>query len=526
MINKDQKLLLQGLSKFVEERNVQKVRLLFEEFHSSDLYEEIKGWPIEKLVLLLRLLKEEEAAEMFSEFNPEQQKDIINALTSEEIGEIFEELYTDEAVDILDDLPHKITRKVLKAADGETRTKINSILRYDKNQIGYHMVVDYVAIPNGISILEAEEIITSQLEVDELEIVGNIFVYDKKTSEYVGYITPADIISHDDNDKVDIYIQKIEPIKTNDDMAHASKMFSKYDLTAVPVVNSKRQLVGLIEADDIIERYREVGDTLLDQAAVVKTIKPYLETSVFDLFKSRAGWIIALLFISAFSQMIVLGFQSIWMGQGWMADPNALESSTIVSGLSVFAITTAMSVSSSINDSAGNTGSQTSSTLVRAIAIGQVGKGSYGKALRKEMSVSTLLGLSVGVCSFVRITAVWALFGEFGGYGEPMVSAEWAGYMLLIAFIASISFFITIVLGNFVGAALPMLADKFDIDGAIFSGPVQTTVVDILTMMIYFTLTTLVFILLENYGSLPDTSGAAEASTDAITYSFNLIKLI
>lgn len=501
MITKDQELLLKGLSKFVDERNVKKVRLLFEEFHSSDLYQEIKDWPTEKLVLLLRQLKEEEAAEMFSEFIPEQQEEIINVLTSEEISEIFEELYTDEAVDILDDLPHKITRKVLKAADGETRTKINSILRYDKNQIGYHMVVDYVAIPNNISILEAEEMITSQLEVDELEIVGNIFVYDNESKEYVGYITPADIISHRDSEKVNSFVQKIHPLKTNDDMHHASDMFKKYDLTAVPVVDAKNKLVGLIEADDIIERYREVGDTLLDQAAVVKTIKPYLDTSVLELFKSRAGWIIALLFISAFSQMIVLGFQQIWMNQGWMADP-AHGGELVVSGLAIFAVSTAMSISSSINDSAGNTGSQTASTLVRAIAIGQVGKGSYGKALRKEMSVSSLLGLAVAITAFARINLVWALFGEFGGYGNGSVTFEWAMYMLVIAAIASISFFITIVLGNFVGAALPMIADKYDIDGAIFSGPVQTTVVDILTMLIYFSLTTVVFIMLQNNGVL------------------------
>ncbi len=498
---KDKKLLLQGLSKFVDERNVKKVRLLFDEFHPSDLYDEVKDWPIEKAVLLLRLLKEEEAAEMFSEFNPEQQEEIINALTSEEISEIFEELYTDEAVDILDDLPHKITRKVLKAADGETRTKINSILRYDKNQIGYHMVVDYVAVPKGITIKKAEELITSLIEKDDLEIVGNIFVYDKETGEYAGYITPADIISHNDNDKIDEFIEKIDTVKTSDDMSEASEMFKRYDLTAIPVVNSKNKLVGLIEADDIIERYRDVGNAVLEQAAVRKTIKPYLETSVLDLFKSRVGWIIALLFIGAFSQIIVLGFQMIWMNQGFMADPNE-AGSLAASGLAIFAVATAMSVSSSINDSAGNTGSQTSSTLVRAIALGQVGRGTYMKALRKEMTVSTLLGAAVAITAFIRIIIVWAIFGEFGGYGQGTVTSEWVSYMMLIAFIASISFMITIIIGNFVGAVLPMIADRYDIDGAIFSGPVQTTVVDILTILVYFSLTTIVFVALNNSGML------------------------
>ncbi len=495
--NKDKNILLQGLSKFVDERNVKKVRLLFDEFHVSDLHDEIKDWPIEKAVLLLRLLKEEEAADIFSEFNPERQEKIINALTSEEISEIFEELYTDEAVDILDELPHKITRKVLKASDGETRSKINSILRYDKNQIGYHMVVDYVAIPSGITIGEAEKIITSQLEKDDLEIVGNIFVYEQGTSEYVGYITPADIISHNNKEPIEDYVEKIVPVKTSDDMHHASEMFDRYDLAAVPVVNSKNKLVGLIEADDIIERYKEVGDNLLDQAAVVKTIKPYLESTVWELFLSRVGWILALLIIGTLSQMIVLGFQKIWMSQGFMADPSITGNGLYGSALSIFAVTTAMSVSSSINDSAGNTGSQTSSTLVRAIAIGQVGQGTYKQALRKEMSVSVMLGASVAITAFFRIIIVWAIFGEFGSVVNGAASAEWCYYLLLVAAIASASFFLTIILGNFVGAILPMLADRYNIDGAIFSGPVQTTVVDILTMLIYFSLTTIMFVALD-----------------------------
>ncbi len=497
---KDKKLLLQGLSKFVDERNVEKVRLLFDEFHASDLYEEVKDWPIEKALILLRLLKEEEAADMFAEFSPEQQEEIIEALTSEEISEIFEELYTDEAVDILDDLPHKITRKVLKAADGETRTKINSILRYDKNQSGYHMVVDYVAIPKGITKEKAEDLIKSQIEKDDLEIIGNIFVYDKSTGEYAGYITPADLISSEDKSKIDQFIEYVEPVKVSDDMKVASDAIRRYEITSMPVVNSKNKLVGIIEADDIIERYRDAGNAVLEQAAVTRMAKPYLETSVWQLFKSRVGWIIALLFIGALSQMIVLGFQHIWMEQGFMADPNS--GAVISSGIAIFAVSTAMSVSSSINDSAGNTGSQTSSTLVRAIALGQVGPGTYLKALRKEMCVSSILGATVAITAFVRIIVVWALFGEFGGYGQGTVTTEWVQYMMLIAFIASISFMITIILGNFVGAVLPMIGDRYNIDGAIFSGPVQTTIVDILTMLIYFTLTTIVFIALQDSGAL------------------------
>ncbi len=490
---KDKKVLIQGLSKFVDERNVKKVRLLFEEFHPSDLYEEIKDWPIEKAVLLLRLLKEEEASDLFSEFNTDQQEEIINALTSEEIAEIFEEMYTDEAIDILEELPAKITRKIIKAADSETRSKINSILRYRTNQVGYHMVVDYVAVPSDVTLKKAKEIITSLLNVEDLEIVGNVFVYEKESGEYVGFITPADIISGKDTDKVEDIVESVDPIRTSDDMSAASSAFNKYDFPAIPVVNSKNKLVGVIEAEDIIERYRDVGNDLLEQAAVKKIGKPYLETTVWEMFKARIPWIIALLIVGTLTQMIILGFQHIWAGAG-VFDSGNLTGAVELTSIATLSIATAMSMSSSINDAAGNAGSQTSSTLVRALALGEIGKGSYSKAMWKEFSVAFWVGLAVMVTAFVRINVVWALFGYFGGYGQAAVTWEVFGYMMLISMVASASFWITIIIGNLVGAGLPIIADKFDIDGAIFSGPVQTTVVDIITILIYFSLTTIVFI--------------------------------
>ncbi len=500
---KEQKVLIKGLSKFVDERNIKKVRLIFDEFHPSDIYEEIKDWPAERAVLLLRLLKEDDAADLFAELDTEQQQSIINTLTSEEISEIFEELYTDEAIDILEDLPAKMVRKVLKSADSETRSKINGILRYDEDNLGYHMVVDYIAIPTGLTIRQAKDEIKRQINTDDLEIVGNVFVYDKEDGKYVGYVTPGDIIANENTTKISTLIEKVPPVSTNSSLAEAEEAMSKYSMSTIPVVNSTKRLVGVIEADDIIEWFEDVSDAAFGQSAVKVSDKPYLETTAMEIFMSRVGWIVALIFIGAFSQIIILGFQQIWMNQGFMADPSLASSGLTGSALAIFAVATAMSVSSSINDSAGNTGSQTSSTLVRAIALKEVGKGSYLKALRKEMSVATMLGFSVAITAFIRIIIVWAVFGEFGGYGKGPATAEWIGYMMLIAFIASVSFMITIILGNFVGAILPILADKYNIDGAIFSGPVQTTVVDILTILIYFSLTTIVFVLLnDNVGTI------------------------
>ncbi len=486
----EQKTLIKGLNKFVDERNIKKVRLIFDEFHPSDIYEEIKDWPAERAVLLIRLLKEEDAADLFAELNPEQQENVIEALTSEELAEIFEELYTDEAIDILEDLPAKIVRKILKSADSETRSKINGILRYDEKHLGYHMVVDYIAIPTGLTIKQAKEDIKKQINTDDLEIVGNIFVYDKVSGKYVGYVTPGNIIANENNVKISKLIQKIPPVSTNSTLAEAEEAMSRYSMSTIPVVNSTKRLVGVIEADDVIEWFEDVSEAAFEHSAVRVTDKQYLDVTSREQFKSRIPWIIILLIVGSITQVIIMGFQTWWTfiaPETMGSSEGAVVTATIL-GLTV---STAISMSTSINGTAGNTGNQSSSTLVRAIALNEVGPGTYIKAIRKEFFTANFVGMAVFLTCFLRIIIIWMVMGEM--WDNELNSH--IGQMMLIAFVASISLYITVVLANMVGTVLPMIAKKFNIDGAIFSGPVQSTIVDILTITIYFFLTTFLLIL-------------------------------
>ncbi len=489
-MTKSEKVLLKGLSKFTDERNIKKVRLIFNEFHPSDIYNEVKNWPDEKAVLLLRLLEENGASELFSEMSPKQQSIVIELLSSEEIAEIFEELYADEAVDILDDLPAKITRKVLASTDTKTRIKINKILRYEKYQNGYHMVVDYVAIPDGITIGKAIKLIQHQINDDDLEIIGNIFVYSKKNGEFIGYISAGDIIAQDDKSKIDKFIEKIDPVSTTDHISVAQDSIAQYDIPSMPVVDSKNKLVGAIEAEDIIEWYEEAEETVLEQAAVKIIDKPYGDITVFELFKARIPWIAILLIVGALSQIIIMGFQMWWASEGWIEFSDGGASSSIFSSIPALAITTAISIVGSISGTSGNVASQSSSTLVRAIALGEVGKGNYWKVIRKELSVSTIVGFTVMITGFIRIMLIWGIMGGFSEGGEVILN------MLEVATVASLSLFLTVLIGNLLGAALPMIANKFGIDGAVFSGPVQTTIIDIISIAIYFLLTTVLMIVI------------------------------
>ena len=487
---KREETLLKGLAKFVEERNIKKVRLLFEEFHASDIYIHTKDWPIEKIVLFLRLLTEDEASELFAEMEPEQQTKVIDSLTTEEIAELFEEMYTDEAIDVLEDLPAKITSRVLKAADSETRDKINKILRYDKNTVGYHMVLEFVSLTDDLTIKQSKASIKKQINKDDLEIVGNIFVYNKKTEKFMGYVQPDDIFAGEDNEKITTYLEKITPLTVSEHFYKAQTLMTQYDIPSMPVLDSKQKIVGVIEAEDVIEKYKEADEAAYERAAIISNGKAYLESKVTDIFKARVPWLISLLIFGSFSQIVITAFQLLWAHHGMfsMGKQALVISMTNIATLSVF---TALSVSSSITGTAGNSGSQTSSTLVRAIALGEIGpKGTYAYAMKKEFFASILIATVIFFISFVRIIVVWACYGYFGSIS----SSKAGGYLMIVALVASLTFFITIMFGNFIGTALPLMAHKFGTDGAIFSGPVQTTIVDLTTIIIYFALTSAIFI--------------------------------
>jgi|GEM_PF-2526954 len=284
---KREETLLKGLGKFIEERNIQKVRKLFEEFHESDIYDHIKEWPIEKIVLFLRLLTEDEASDLFTEMEPEQQTKVINSLTTEEIADLFEEMYTDEAIDILEDLPEKITSRVLKAANSITRDKINKILRYDKNTVGYHMVLEFVTLTDDLTIKQSKASLKKQINKEDLEIVGNIFVYNKQTEKFVGYVEPDDIFAGEDNEKITNYIEKITPLKVSQHFYKAQELMTQYDIPSMPVLDSQQKIVGVIEAEDVIEKYKEADEAAYERAAIISNGKTYLESKVTDIFKAR-----------------------------------------------------------------------------------------------------------------------------------------------------------------------------------------------------------------------------------------------
>ncbi len=482
-------------------KEISKIEETFDKVPPSKIHEQIKEWDKKEILNFLELLNPENSAIMFLEFDSDDQIELLENISDKKTQEIFSNLHTDEAVDILEEIPYKIIQKILSKLDEESRIKINKIFRYAKNQCGFHMAIDYVSVENNQIVKSAKKKIKNDIKNRDLEIIGNIFVVNNQ-NKLLGFIKIDDFFVANDNEKIDDLIKVIDAAKVTDDLSIAEKIMHEYDVPTAPIVNSKGQLVGVIESEDIIERYEDMEDNFLFKETIVKNSKKeveYLKQSVFSIFKSRVGWIIVLLFVGGITQIIISGFQMIWISQGMWGASNGEASVVLLSSIVTLGLVTSLSVASSVNDTAGNSSSQVSSTLIRSIAIGEINPSNYLVVLKKEFLVSILLGLSASIASYVRIFAVWALMGQFNNIPQEAIDLNTSqvvivGWYLIIASIASITYLVSVMVGNMIGVVIPMYSAKKGKDGAIMSGPVQTTLIDIIVFTVYLSITTAIFV--------------------------------
>ena len=503
--NFNESLVISAIEKFSKEKNKEKLEKIIKDIHSSILYEYIKKIPQIDIVEFFHLINSETSARVFKEFSVEEQIELIKILENKEIEEIFNEYHTDESVDILEEYPYKVIQKVINTLELKERIKINRIFAFAKHQSGFHMTIDFVSISNGQTMKEARVQIRREISEKENEIIGNIFVIDEE-KKLLGYITPDVMFVSRNTEKVDSLIREIDSVKLTDNISKAENIMSKFDVPSAPVVDDNGIIVGVIEAEDIIEQYEEIEESFLDSSNIKIVDESYMDLTSYRIFKSRVWWIIALLFIGSITQMIIMGFQVVWSNSGYWSGGSA-TSSIVITSIITLGFANSLSVASSVNDSAGNSGSQSSATIIRGLAMGEITKNDYGKVIKKEFFASILIGTSAAIASFVRMFLVWWLFGYFRGDNLANAADEvgrTVGWVIMwysiIALIASVTFFIAIIIGIIIGAILPIIAHKRGSDGAIISGPVQTTIVDVLTFTVYLSITTAIFIPLANQG--------------------------
>lgn len=530
-MEKDNKFNKKAILQYFEAKEYDKLNIFLKDMHSSEIYDFIKGWKLDKIAHFLLILKLEVSTQIFFKLIKDEKEEIIDFLDKKLFIEIVNKLFVDEIIDILDEILEENREKILNSLEKEKKEKIEKLLEFETNQVGFNMNVDYIKVKDKNTIHQARLNIKDQLNKKNLEIVGNVYIVDSQ-EKLLGYITPDVLLSKPDNANVKQFVKHIKPLNLKDSISKAEELFTKYDVTSVPVISKEDELVGVIFIDDLIKRFGDIEDIFLGASAVAPSEKKYLEQSVFEIFKSRISWIILLLFIGTLTQIVITGFQVIWSNNGVynIGTDTSAEISAIVS----LALATALSVSSSVNDSAGNAGSQVSATLVRAIALGEIGHNDFGRAFRKEFKVAFWIGFTIAIASFLRLFAVWGIMGflDAQSIGESAAQAgkssgwvwEW---LVVIGLISSFTFFVSIIIGNIIGSILPIIAVRFKMDGAVISGPVQTTVVDVVTFTIYLSLTTAVFIPLNNSGVFPTdgvTSETLSVSSLSISNLTNILQ--
>ena len=400
------------------------------------------------LVILFRILPKDTAAEVFSYLTKVDRAHIIESLTDKEISGIIDKLFMDDTVDFIEEMPANIVKKVLKNTDDDTRKMINSLLSYPDDSAGSIMTTEFVDIKKEMTVMDAIAHIR-KTGVDK-ETIDTLYVIDSNR-KLEGIVPIRKILLSDENLLIeDIMDTNFVYIYTLDDQEDVASMFKKYDYFSMPVTDSENRLVGIITIDDILDIIEEENE---EDFAKMNTLAPsdeeYLDSSVYSLAKQRIMWLLILMISATFTGIIIRQYES------------------VLSSVVILASFIPM-----LMDTGGNSGSQSSTLIIRGLALGELEIADYPKILWKEFRVSIVVGLVLAFINFLRIYLLERV--DF-----------------IVSLTVCISLFATVVLAKVVGGMLPLIAKKFKLDPAIMAAPLVTTIVDTFALMVYFSTATL-----------------------------------
>lgn len=403
-----------------------------------------------RLALMFRLLPKELAAETFIEMDSDQQELLIRGFSDAELKEVVDELFVDDAADLVEEMPANVVKRILQSADPDKRKMINEILNYPEDSAGSIMTTEYVSLRPDMTAEDAIKRIR-RTGVDK-ETIYTCYVTDNNR-KLVGYVTLKSLImAEDDVEITEMMGTDIISVTTTDDQEEVANAFSKYDMAALPVVDKENRLVGIVTVDDAIDvMEEEATEDIEKMAAITPTDKPYLKMSPFETWKSRIPWLMLLMVSATFTGMIISSFE------------NALAKWVALTAFIPM-----------LMDTGGNTGSQASVTVIRALSIGDLEFRDFFRVVWKELRVAALCAVSLAVVSFLKIELVDVLIMGNGNISLP------------INLVVCITLAFTIICAKLVGCTLPLIAKRLGFDPAVMASPFITTIVDALSLLIYF----------------------------------------
>ena len=450
MIDLENGIFLEQVEEMTERKRWAELRDMLLLLEPADIALVLDELPEDRLPLLYRLLPKEVAAEVFVEMEPDQQEQLIRTFSDNELREVLEELYVDDTVDIIEEMPASVVKRILKHTDPDTRKKVNEILKYPEDSAGSIMTTEFVDLKRDMTVEDAFKRIR-RTGVDK-ETINVCYVTDTKR-HLLGTISIRTLLLAEEDDVIeDIMETNIIFASTMDDKEDVANDLSKYDFLAMPVVDKESRLVGIVTIDDAIDVIEEATTEDIElMAAIMPTDKPYLRTGVWETVVSRIPWLMLLMLSATFTGIVISSFES------------SLAACSVLIGFIPMLMGTG-----------GNCGNQSSVAVIRGLSLDEISFGDIFEVFWKECRVAVLCGVILSVGNFVKLLVVdrWIL-----GNGEVTVQ---------VALVICLTLLCTVVCAKVVGCLLPLLAEKIGLDPAVMAAPFITTIVDVLSLVIYF----------------------------------------
>lgn len=428
-----------------------------DELNEIDAAEYLMSLPDEAMLSAFRMLKKDTAAGIFSFMDLEMQETMINRMSDTEIAMIIEDLFVDDAVDILEELPAIMVKRILKIARPETRNLINKFLSYPEDSAGSVMTAEFIDLHKEMTVAQAIASIRKK-GVDKETVYVAYVTNESRVLE--GIVSLKDLIFAEPDGIIgDIMDTEILCANTLDHQEDVVAMIQKYDMLALPIVDKENRLVGIVTVDDALDVIEEEATEDMEKmAAIVPTDKPYMRAGVFEIWKTRIPWLLLLMLSATFTGQIIASFES-----------------------KLAAIPVLIAFIPMLMGTGGNSGGQSSVTIIRGLAVGEIENKDIWKIIWKETRVAVLCGIVLAACNFVKIILVDNLIF----HNEVSLQANLVVSLTLVA---------TVVVAKIVGCALPVAAKKIGLDPAVMASPFITTIVDAVSLLIYFAIATVILL--------------------------------
>ncbi|MFI3176094.1 MAG: magnesium transporter [Eubacteriales bacterium] len=438
---------LQELNNLIDTKQYTRLRQELSEYNDADIALFLEALADEEMLKIFRILPKGLAADVFSYLPMDSQQMIIISLSDREASGIINNLMADDATDLLEEMPANIVKKLLANANPEVRHDINHLLRYPEDSAGSIMTVEYLDLKENLTVEEAIWRIR-KVGVDS-ETIDICYVVDNKRT-LIGMVALRYILFSEADTTIgelmDDHVIALHTLMDQEEVAH---QFQKYDLTAMPVVDNEKRLVGIVTVDDVVDiMQEEATEDMEKMAAILPSDKPYMKTTVWETFKKRIPWLLLLMISATFTGKIIASYES------------ALQACTVLTAFIPM-----------LMDSAGNAGGQASVTIIRGLSLNEIRYKDWFRIVWKESRVAIMCGLALAIANLIKLL----LFD---------------GVTMEVAFVICSTLFCTIVIAKIVGCTLPMCAKKVGFDPAVMASPFITTIVDALSLSLYFTIAT------------------------------------